>query len=179
VASRPWYLLSQVTSAVAQQDAESAVQYGKPMWWFYPPETKLASVYGTDAIKFELGVRYVDPVPDREDGDWLYNGSIVSLQLDKNGWRIVYEKPSEVAQLLGIRKGMIIFEGAQTGGAISGKGFVLLQGCNPISYESSGALTNNRQFEIVGEAPQVEGCRITGYASKSLKFEFQPDMTMW
>ena len=104
---------------------------------------------------------------------WDHNGSRMALETGPGDRiRIWYWDPRSGLQRIGLRRGVLLFDGRRRGDAISGTARIFKAGCGAYLYPVSGSYSSRgNRVLMTGTRPVVESnCRVTGSAPDELIF---------
>jgi hypothetical protein len=149
---------------------------------------KEIEVAGVESYRKEIGEVSPEAPPNLEIGRsvarpgapevalekrWNHNGSL--LRSDEKGVnrRFYYVEPRSGLREVGVKPGMIAFEGTQNGDVYAGTAYVFSKVCGAIGYPVSGTVApDDRSVTMKGYAPYVDAqCRLAGGRQGVLVFQ--------
>lgn len=106
---------------------------------------------------------------------WLHNGSIVGLKKDGLRRTLIYLRPRDGLDAIGIRAGTVLFDGGTPDGSLyQGQSQTFLKRCGSVKFPIAGQVANdNKAISLIGSAPKFDTkCRQTGVGQAALNFSF-------
>jgi hypothetical protein len=90
---------------------------------------------------------------------WVIDGSLVSLTGDGENRRFIYHTPRAGLSAIGVRPGMVLFDGKRSGTGYSGKYYTFSKTCGAQSqtFDVSGPISSDdRQVTLYGQAQLID-----------------------
>ena len=105
---------------------------------------------------------------------WAHNRSIMYMLEDRTHRQIYYDDPRPGLKEVGVKQGMLLFDGVVDGTTLSGTAFVFAKECDPLSFAVAGKLTRDgKRITLNGKAPRIgTRCRIAGDKQEKLILDF-------
>ena len=107
---------------------------------------------------------------------WDHNGSIMRLEADGTRRRFVYAAPRPGMRRVGVRNGMVLFDGRRDGRVYQGTARIFNKRCGQFTYRVRGEVSDDeRRVVLFGQAPRVgSDCQIRGRRDDRLEFDLLP-----
>jgi hypothetical protein len=108
---------------------------------------------------------------------WAHNGSVVHLTAEGASRRFYYDTPRQGLDVIGVRRGTLLFEGRKEGNRYSGTAYFFSKQCGQRPYAVSGSVASrNSQITITmsGQAPRLDAnCQQIGVHNDVLVFHIR------
>ena len=129
--------------------------------------------FDREGLRFASAAGWEPGFGGTEIRHWNHNGSQMVLETGPaDRVRIWYWQPRSGLRNIGVRRGVLLFEGQRRGDAISGTARVYRSGCGAFLYQVSGRYsTRGHRILMTGTRPSFgSGCSVVGSASDELIF---------
>src|SRR5580704_10414696 len=112
---------------------------------------------------------------------WAHNHSVVHLTAEGASRRFYYDTPRQGLDVIGVRRGTLLFEGRKEGNRYSGTAYFFSKQCGQRPYAVSGSVASrNSQITITmsGQAPRLDAnCQQIGVHNDVLVFSYKANVS--